>query len=75
VESLLEQLSEKLKREIDDTERLAAAQEVAEAVIEALSNPNANPDGIKEAAIAALGDAIEHAESAVAAAERRLRGE
>jgi uncharacterized protein (DUF1778 family) len=75
VESLLEQLSEKLKREIDDTERLAAAQEVAEAVIEALSNPNARPDSIKEAAIAALGDAIERAESAVAAAEGRLRGE
>lgn len=75
MESLLEQLSEKLKREIDDTERLAAAQEVAEAVIEALSNPNASPDGIKEAAIAALGDAIERADSAVAAAERRLRGE
>lgn len=75
MEPLLEQLSEKLKPEIDDAERLAAAQKVAEAVIEALDKPDASPDGIREAAIAALGDAIERAESAVATAERRLRGE
>lgn len=75
MEPLLEQLSEKLKPEIDDAERLAAAQKVAEAVIEALDKSDASPDGIREAAIAALGDAIERAESAVATAERRLRGE
>ncbi len=75
METLLEQLLEKLKPVIDDAERLAAAQKIAEAVIEALDKPNASPDDIKEAATAALGEAIEHAESAVAAAERRIRRE
>lgn len=70
---LLSTFQAKLAERIADPEELEAAQRVTEAVVKALEQPNATYDEVKKVAIAALGDALEGAEAAIAAAERELQ--
>ena len=70
---LLSTFKAKLAERIADPEELEAAEKVAAAVVKALERPNATSDEVKQVAIAALGDALEGAEAAIAAAERELQ--
>ena len=70
---LLERLNEKLDEAISDPGRLSAAQTVAKAAVEAIDEVDASAETIREAAISALGDALEAAEEAIAEAEQSMR--
>ncbi len=70
--SLLSELVARLEEKVHDTGRLAAAHRVAAAVANTVDKPGTTADTVSEAAIQAVGDALERAEFAVQEAEKDL---
>ena len=74
VETLLEQLTARLRDNVGDIERCARAEELVTVVCERLDRGDATADEVASAARVALGASLDVAEKAVAKAEAIVGG-
>ena len=74
METLLEQLTARLRDNVGDAERCARAEQLITAVCELLDQRDATADEVAGAAMMALGASLDVAEEAVARAEAMVGG-